>query len=458
MKKELLDILSKFNLEGYHENIIKYTMPVLSENSKDYKAFYCIGMAYIAKGDRTDGLKYLEKLISKSANYVKDKEANLFIKRVTVQVVEISEVYLNSGDVFGEKTIDIIRDINKLAHKISDKEMIDSTDGIIRRWYHKGTSKKPIVAQLPESPHVLQIEPTNICDLNCTMCPRSKMTRGLGYMDPTMFSEMLNSWENRCATVPIKHLIFGTNILLTRRGSLKLFFMGEPLLHPNLNKLIEIGNSEGCKVGLQTNGTMLEKEEVRRKLLSAVPSVIGVSLDGIDPSSYESVRQGSRWDQLYCGLELLSNEREKMGLNKKIMITVSSIIPKWTQESLKRSEKFLDPIRPYVDYIGFVPLSCERDLEFFDDKGELVAYNKQSDINYNTSGSLCVEPFTKLNVLWDGTVTACCYDIDGEMPLGHVSQGIDNIWRSNKMVELHRSLLNKDTSLHPLCAICRSKS
>jgi radical SAM protein with 4Fe4S-binding SPASM domain len=157
-------------------------------------------------------------------------------------------------------------------------------------------------------------------------------------------------------------------------------------------------------------------------------------------------------------LELLSREREEMGLNKKILITVSSIIPKWNQDSLERSQKFLDSIREFVDYIGFVPLNCERDTEFFNEKGELVAYDKQSDINYNTTGSFCSEPFTKLNVLWDGTVTACCYDIDGKMLLGHVSQGIDNIWRSSKMSELQNSLLNQDYSPYSLCSKCRSIS
>jgi radical SAM protein with 4Fe4S-binding SPASM domain len=456
MDEYLLNKLRIFNFEGSYEKIIKCIMPVVADNPKDYKALYCIGMAYIAEGDRIKGLKYLQQLISIWNNIVVDKNSMLFINRVKAQVVEISEIYLHSGDTLGDETINTIRDINKLARKNSDKELFASTEGILKRWYHKLPSKRPIIAQISELPLILQVEPTNLCNLKCTMCPRSSMTRELGYMDIHMFSEMLYSWENRCAVIPIKHLIFGTNILLTHRGSLKLFFMGEPMLHPQLNKLIEIGNSAGCKVGLQTNGSMLDKEDIRKKMLSAAPAVIGVSLDGIDPTSYESVRPGSRWEQVCRGLELLSRERDELGLNKKTLITVSSIIPKWNQESLKRSEKFLDPIREFVDSVGFIPLSCERDPEFFNENGDIVAYNKHSEISYNTAGSLCTEPFTKLNVLWDGTVTACCYDIDGKMPLGHISSGIDNIWRSSKMTELHNSLLNKDTSLHPLCTTCKS--
>ena len=71
---------------------------------------------------------------------------------------------------------------------------------------------------------------------------------------------------------------------------------------------------------------------------------------------------------------------------------------------------------------------------------------------------LCVEPLTKLNVLWDGSITPCCYDIDCEMPLGHIKDGIDNIWKSSKVKELQEALLNQDFMKYPLCSACMSSN
>lgn len=449
-----MKILVKFNIEKNYEKIIKYTLPIIFDYPEDNIAYYCLGMAYIEKGDKSTGLKYLQTLINKSVNTNNDNSIKLSINHVIVQVLEIMEFSLHGGDVLGEKTIHMIRDINKLAQELGDNELTERTERILNRWWHTYPSKPSIIALIPDSPLTLQVEPTNACNLNCTMCPRSKMKRDVGYMEPSIFDEMLDSWTNKSVTIKIKHLIFGTTFSIIHGGSIKLFFMGEPLLHPKLNKLIESANGAGCKIGLQTNGVALANDKVRRKLLLAKPDVIGISLDGIDVASYESVRNGSNWAEICRGLAALSREREEMGLNKKIWIMVSSIIPKWDQSTLERSKRFLKQISSFVDHIGFIPLSCERDPEFFDEKGKIISYSNVSPNSFKKQNGLCTEPFTKLNVLWDGTITACCYDINGDMPLGHVREGIDNVWKSSKMNRLQNDLLNNSTMMNPLCTIC----
>jgi MoaA/NifB/PqqE/SkfB family radical SAM enzyme len=458
MTNDLVKVLAKLNLEENYEGIIQYTLPIIVEHPEDYSALYCLGMAYVGRGDKSKGLKYLQILINKSLVICENNENKLFINRVKVQVVEITEISLHGGDKLGEKTIQMIIDIHKFGQEIGDKDLIKSTEEILKKWYHKRPLKTPIISLIPDSPFTLQVEPTNTCNLNCTMCPRTKMNRKIGFMEPSIFDEMLDSWKNKFSTKEIKHLIFETIILLIHRGSLKLFFMGESLLHPELNRLIESGNDKGCKVGLQTNGVLLQHDEIRRKLLRAKPGVIGISLDGIDSTSYESVRQGSRWEQVYKGIQLLHKERHEMGLDKKIWIMVSSIIPEWNQTSLERAEKFLSPIRPFVDHLGFIPLSRERDPKFYNENGDIILYSKETIIIPPNFDPLCIEPLTKLNVLWDGTVTACCYDIDGDMPIGHVSEGIDNIWNGDKIHKLQQALLNRETKMYPLCSACMGNS
>lgn len=447
--------LSELNHEENYEGLLQFALPISNEYPKDIKIRYCLAMAYIGKGDRTNGLKHLQMIIDQSFSKDKeDKVHRLFVNRVVLQTVEIAEWSLHGGDTLGKNTLQMVKDVKKYGHKSGDAALEQDAENILKRWIHQNSMKQPIVALIPDSPLTLQVEPTNACNLNCSMCPRSKMTRDVGFMDPAIFDEILSGWKNRVMVKQVRHLVFGNSLPILKRGAIKLFFMGEPLLHKQLAQLIESGNRAGCNVGIQTNGTALIQREVRESLLKAEPSSIGVSLDGIDVSSYQSVRQGARWLEICKGLEELHRERKEMNLEKKILILVSSIIPEWNQPALERAQRFLEPIRPFVNQIGFIPLSCERDPAFYNEDGKLVLYPKQPMASTSKQQPLCVEPLTKLNVLWDGRITPCCYDIDCDMPLGHIKDGIDNVWKSSKVKELQEALLNQDFAKFPLCSAC----
>lgn len=457
MKDATMNILSKLNSEGNYREIIRLISPILIENPEDIKTQYCLAMAYVASGDKSKGLKHLQNLISKSLNTNKESKLHkLFVSQVIVQTAELTELSLHGGDTLGANTLQMVKEVKHYAHKLGDSNLEVSAENILRRWIHKNSSNHSIVTLIEDSPLTLQIEPTNACNLNCTMCPRSKMTRKIGFMDTAIFEEMLGGWKNKLIIKNLQHLIFKNTFSIIKRGSLKLFFMGEPLLHSQLDKLVEMGNLAGCTVGIQTNGIELINKAVRQKLLSAKPSVIGISLDGINTMSYEAVRQGSNWMAICNGLKQLYMEREEMNLHKKIWLMISSIIPKWDQPSLERAQRFLEPIRPFVDHIGFIPLSCERDPKFYDENGNIKLYNKQPINKVSALHPLCAEPFTKLNVLWNGSITPCCYDIDGDMLLGHIKDGIDNVWKSRKVRELQDALLNKAVEKYPLCSACMS--
>jgi len=457
MKAEMKQALSTLNDAGDFDGMIRLALPAAEEKPADIKARYCLAMAYLAKGDWTGGLKHLQTIIDQSSRDNRgDKPHRLFVNQIILQSVEIAEMMLHGGDSLGKNTLQLVKDVKKYGQKSGEKELELNAEKILSRWIHKNAFGQPVVAFIPGSPMILQVEPTNICNLNCTMCPRSKMTRSLGYMEPELFDEMLAGWENKVMVKPLRHWIFGTTIPMMKRGSIKLFFMGEPLIHPKLDALIESGNRAGCQVGIQTNGTAFIQQEIREKVLAAKPSVIGISLDGIHEMSYGAVRKGARWKEICDGLEALHRERRESGLEKKVLIIVSSILPEWDQASQERARKFLEPIRPFVDQIGFVPLSRERDPEFYDENGDMVSYEKERIDDAVKQRPMCTEPLTKLNVLWDGRITPCCYDIDCEMPLGHVYEGIDQVWRSGKVKALQAALLDQDYEKHPLCTACMS--
>jgi radical SAM protein with 4Fe4S-binding SPASM domain len=68
---------------------------------------------------------------------------------------------------------------------------------------------------------------------------------------------------------------------------------------------------------------------------------------------------------------------------------------------------------------------------------------------------LCPEILDKLNILWDGTVIPCCYDIDGTMRLGTVFDGVDAVWRNDRSTALRTALFEQELNAYPVCAGCK---
>ena len=93
------------------------------------------------------------------------------------------------------------------------------------------------------------LEITNRCNLACSFCPKTKRPA-------------------RTLTAEEFRLLAGK--LRAYTDYLYLHVMGEPLLHPQLQALLETARALGFRVALTTNGTLLP---ARQALLLAAPAV-----------------------------------------------------------------------------------------------------------------------------------------------------------------------------------------
>jgi len=86
---------------------------------------------------------------------------------------------------------------------------------------------------------VVQIEPTRRCNFNCTHCTHKDNHGDIG----------IDLYRNLLA----KH---------SKCRLIKLQGLGEPLLHPNIQQLINIAKDSGHKVMIITNGSFQYVENV----------------------------------------------------------------------------------------------------------------------------------------------------------------------------------------------------
>ena len=231
-------------------------------------------------------------------------------------------------------------------------------------------------------------------------------------------------------------------------------YLGEFLMHPDFEAFVEVARARDCGMGIQTNGVLLARSSIRRRLLSARPPGLAISIDGFSAESYEAVRAGSRWATIKKGIEAFIAERDAAGLTDEIPLHLTSISPNDDPESRRKIESFLKTIADGRLDTVYIPLSSSHEATFFDAEGHLEHLDFKPTYAVTPDRPSCAEPMNKMQILSDGQISACCYDTAGDIKVGHVREGVDTVWQSEEMRRLHLAHLRHELAGYKLCQQC----
>lgn len=146
-----------------------------------------------------------------------------------------------------------------------------------------------------QAPRKIYVEPTNRCNLNCRICVRQNWTDEQGVMEIDTYEALIGSLS-KTPTVDTIH--FGG--------------YGEPLLHPEIKRMIRMAKEVDRKTELITNG-MLLSPSIAENLVDARLDTLIFSLEGLTPGTYEAVRQGASFKEFTEGIRSLSQAKAKKG-------------------------------------------------------------------------------------------------------------------------------------------------
>lgn len=264
------------------------------------------------------------------------------------------------------------------------------------------------------------VEITNICNLQCAFCPGTK--RPGRFMPPEEFR------------------------ILARRlrpytGFLYLHVMGEPLLHPQLGELLEIGAAEGFRICLTTNGTLLEEAE--GALLSS-PALHKVSV------SLHSA-EGNGMAELGAYLETVW-EFARRASERGVICALRL----W---NLGGAEERNGEILAFLSRrLGARPLDLPQPRRGSWRLGERL-YLEQAerfdwpDLEAAEMGTrFCLGLREQVAILCDGTAVPCCLDHEGDVPLGNLlEQSLEEILDGPRA----RALVKGFSDGRPAEALCR---
>lgn len=272
----------------------------------------------------------------------------------------------------------------------------------------------------PLRPFGVLIETTNNCNFQCSFCARHRLIRKLGFMDFNLY----------------KHII--DCLVKAKISTVRLQFFGEPLLHPQIVEMINYAKNRGVShVNFNTNVSLLDIMKAQ-KILNTDLDQIQFSLDAASEEIFDIVRTKGYFGKVVNNLECFLDLKKRSG--KDNLYTVLKITT--TKHNFSELIIIIKKWGYLLDEVQISPATIYEDLDLS------ISDRKQF------SRGICLEPFQKLVILWNGDVTVCCYDINGHLKIGNIGhKDILKLWRGQAINKIREKIkANKYADLVP----CRS--
>ena len=283
---------------------------------------------------------------------------------------------------------------------------------------------------LPAPPIKLWIESTNICNLQCVMCPnKDTPANEKGVMSFDLFKKIIDEAKD-----------FVYDIYLHHRG--------EPFIHPHLRDMAAYAKKNGLCVKFHTNGTVLSPQKAQ-EILTADLDLISFSFDGFSKPLYEKIRVNADFDKTINNILYFLQLKKQLKKTKPYTIveeiafpnepeyTAASAIQSRTALVQKLKQQGLDEliVKKLYNWAG----SYETPVE------------SCASIQYTT----CTFLWYAMVICWDGTVTPCPQDYFATLPMGSVKeQSIRTIWNNEQYQSLRKKMLASDISTISPCNKC----
>ena len=337
--------------------------------------------------------------------------------------------------------------------------------------YGKGVKNPP---RLPGS--YLVIELANRCSLACVHCAVADTSHShfdrTGYFDVDVADALFEDLSSQ-------GIAFDTLIL---------FWLGEPLIHPEFSRIwqsaVRAAARSGTfgKIEVHSNATHLSDRKVACLLNeSDVPQVIHFSLDATDRDLYLKVKGKDRYDQVVQNIEHFLAEKARLNapwprpvfqfiVGSNNVEQVGAFRDQWE----KACEKVGLPFRTVAGHVPngedaiifFLQLDCPTaSLQAAENKVFRDAMNaqglvlpEQADAGQQVgtaNHSVCAGFWKSPVISWDGKVTTCTRDSELHNEVGRLQDTpFSELWWNESMRRRRKMVSAGDYSDMKVCSSC----
>jgi len=282
-------------------------------------------------------------------------------------------------------------------------------------------------------PKGLMIEPTNLCDLKCVLCPcgngdldRWRIPRGT--MTLSQFRSIIDQAKDF-----IRYIV--------------LWGSGEPMLVSDIDKMIEYSTKYNISVITSTHGNGLNSDLGKRIIKSGLHKII-FSIDGLTQETYEKFRKGGNYKKAF------NNLRKLVELKNKLKTKTPFIY--WQFIVMRHNEHEIPELIDLAKGIGvnglLIKKFCSNSKEFAPKNSHYIRKEPE------TISARCkfLESGGRPMIFFNGDISVCSHDFEMKYVMSNVfEEKLTDIWNNESYNKFRRDF-SKNLILK--CTKCKAKS
>ena len=327
-------------------------------------------------------------------------------------------------------------------------------------------------------PYSMKIEPTNICNTKCQLCPTGIGLEGRpkGKMEFDKLKSLIDAmkWHLR---------------------DLDLSMWGDPLIVPDIYKMIRYAHDKGIWTYISSNLHAFKikpkpgRKSQAEQLVESGLDTLTCSLHGASQASYEIYQPGKSFDESVAKVKHIIETRDRMG-SRTPMIQLNFVVTKHNEHEQDAFQKLADELGCKAVFstasmnarfqdkdqklqpLGLAPDILKKKVKdhlnhwlpddptfVLEPYKQMRETGEQEADNYNGHKPFtCPWPWRQSVINWDGQVVTCCGSFTQEEDMGDVfTEGFGKIWNSKRYRLARRSFkkrLTDDQAKDNPCVNC----
>lgn len=302
-------------------------------------------------------------------------------------------------------------------------------------------------------PYYLTIEPGNVCQLKCVLCPTGQREEGLpkGFLNFTNFKKIIDELGDYLYIV-------------------ELYNWGEPFLNTEIFRMVKYARDRNIFVMISSTLNRFNKA-LCQKLMGCNLNLLMISLYGASQETVETYQRGNNFKRVIENIKLIVEERRK-SKRRKPFLQWRFMVTKYNEHEISEATEIAKKIG--IDFLELARLRCYMSKQPFLDtisqfenvkewlpKNEAYSYydyaHKGRKILLNND---CSFLWTRSVVNWDGSVFPCCAVFDKKWNFGNMFKSdFGKIWNNIKY-RASRDKIARDKEVGPktACHICKKNN
>ncbi|MCJ7577159.1 MAG: SPASM domain-containing protein [candidate division Zixibacteria bacterium] len=254
---------------------------------------------------------------------------------------------------------------------------------------------------LKSKPYMIKIDPVSFCNLSCPGCPSAfdPRTSNNGKMDFSLYTKIIDE---------LKHYLY----------KVSLYAWGEPLLNKEIYKMIGYATQNDIGVVVSSNMNVFSGWHAEQMIKSGLEHLI-VAIDGSTQESYSRYRIGGSLEKVIDNLRILK-ETKRRYKSRFPIIEMQFLLTEENHSEIPAIKELSSKLE--VDRLIF--------KSFYDEEKSRFS----SPFAEKRKGK-CHWLWQSMVILWDGSITPCCFKNTKPKVGAVVSDSISEVWNSQVYVK-----------------------